>query len=438
MKKNIGQIAQKLKSCLSEERLTEMASQSNFVERFRQIHPAPLVLSLLRCFSTHNAHDIAGLYRSFVNDVHSKVAYSSFYDQLSKETCPIFIMEIYRQMGRQLYMDQRDKIPSVFEKFDDVLLQDGTSWGINQLLSEVFPGRFTKTSPAAIEMHTLYSLKKATYHGVAVAPDSQSEHDYIPDPTWLACFNKLFLLDAGYVNIPKLEKLGCAGGFYIVKAKVNCNPVIEEINSGSSWHQKKRVGKKLRARPLKRGKDYDFQVRMLASDRKIYPLRLVALWNPQSKEHVFFLTNLPPERVTFKDIGSLYRLRWQVELSYKELKSYTALKRFLTANDQMIVAFAFLSLIAMQLRRYLVFSAESLNPRVRLSFHKAAISASEFMPKFIACLLKGGEGLKDVLLEIFFYLGVVMKFSNPQRPSAFELCQLERKEKSALCQPLAA
>ena len=194
----------------------------------------------------------------------------------------------------------------------------------------------------------------------------------------------------------------------------------------------------MRECPLKKGSDYDFQVQMKGCDKKVYDLRLVLLWNPQTKEHVRFLPNLPAERVTLKEIGQLYRLRWQVELTYKELKSHTALVRFLTANEAIVLGFVLLSLIAMQLRRYVVLSAEQLNPASRLSLHKAAISAVEFMPSLIGCLLKAGNGLKQVLLEIFFYLESTMKFSNPHRRSAFEKCQLERNEKLALCQPSAA
>lgn len=406
--------------------------------RERKINPGELVLSLLRCFSTNQVHEIAGLHRSFIQDSQSKVSYSSFYAQLSKSSFEDFSIELYRHIYGTLYLEEHQRLAWLFEKWQDILLQDGSSWGIHACLSEIYPGRFTKTAPAAIEMHALYSLKRQGYVEMAIAADSISEHVFIPNPDEMNCSGKLFLLDAGYHNIPKLEKLGQVGGHYVVRARANSNPLIDILYGGSSWQQRQLVGKKLKDIPLKRGKDYDFRVTTRASDGQDYTLRLAAIWNRQDKEHVLFLTNIPVSIATLKDIGRLYRLRWQIELSFKELKSYTGLKRFLTANEHTVFGFAVLALCAMQIRRFIVLAAETLNPQVRLSLHKAAISAAEFMPQILRCLLRNSDGLKQVLLEIFYFLEATMTFSNPKRATAFELCVLEPQLNRSLSLDLAA
>ena len=104
-------------------------------------------------------------------------------------------------------------------------------------------------------------------------------------------------------------------------------------------------------------------------------------------------------RVSLEEVSQLYRLRWQVELSFKELKSFSGLKRFQTGNVDIIKGFIWMSLLSLQIRRYLVLSAEKLNPKLRLSIHKAAISAADFMPDFVACMLEGGKHLVENLIE---------------------------------------
>ena len=277
-------------------------------------------------------------------------------------------------------------------------------------------------SPAAIEIHATYSLVSMAYQNVVIAADTQSEHDFIPDGEP----GVLHIFDRGYVNLAKLETMGVVGGHYLVRSKENCNPMIRGIVGGSAYQKKHWSQKKLKQRKLKKGKDYDFQIEMKGSEGQTFSLRLVKLWNPKAKKHTGFLTNLSSEQVTCREIGNLYRLRWQIELSFKELKSYSGLKRFQTANEHIIEGFIVLSILVLHLRRYLVFCAESLKSSCRLSVHKAAISAHNFMPNFVKSMMGGCSNLKAVLVEIFCYLQANTRFSNPKRKNSFDAFDLEK------------
>ena len=393
-------------------------------------------------FASNQADSISSLHRSFIKYSGVNICYSSWHDQLAKLDFPELMGELYQHVMNELYVVQDYKIPEVFREFSDVLIQDGSSWAISDYLAEIFPGRFTETSPAAIEMHNTYSLLNHQYEEIAIAPDSMSEHKFIPSPDEVDLFNKLLLLDRGYVNLPKLNRINEALGFYIVRAKENCNPVITSINKQSAINQSIREGKKLKDVRIAQGKSYDFNITMTAGNQQRYNLRLVVLWNKKTKQHSSFLTNLPQEKVTLEAIGKLYRLRWQIELTYKELKSYTALKKFQTADENIIEGFVWTSLIAMQLRRFLVLSAEKEanemiqlnqnakpkienndenenNNTIRLSTHKAAINAPDFMYDLVKCAFDKLRNLKKVLRNIYDYLQNTMKLSNPHRPHAF-------------------
>ena len=162
----------------------------------------------------------------------------------------------------------------------------------------------------------------------------------------------------------------------------------------------------------------------MKSGGRDYDLRLVALWNPKSKSHSYFLTNLSADRVTLKEIGKLYRLRWQVELSFKELKSHTSLRKFLTSKEEIVEGFTWAALIAMQIRRIVVLSAENASGR-RMSLHKAAISAHDYMLDFTRCALSGFRRLEEVLKELFLFMAEAMRFSNPHRKNALQKCTLK-------------
>lgn len=415
-------MSQKLKSHFSKERIRQLAAETNFVKRYRSIKPEELFWSLVQSFSSHQVEQLADLHRAFAQDSGQNVSYSAFYDQLSKPAFFEFMTALYQEQVSQLYIEQYSKIPQVFSRFKDVRLHDGSSWAINSVLKELYPGRFTKVSPAAIEIHATYSLATMSYEKVVIAPDKQSEHDFIPDGE----AGVLHIFDRGYVNLAKLEAMGSIGGYYLVRSKENCNPVIRKVVAGSAYQNKCWSQKKFKQRKLKKGKDYDFQVEMKGSEGQVFSLRLVKLWNPKAKKHTGFLTNLSSEQVTCCEIGNLYRLRWQIELSFKELKSYSGLKRFQTANEHIIEGFIVLSILVLHLRRYLVFCAESLKPSCRLSVHKAAISAHNFMPNFVKSMMGGCSNLKAVLVEIFCYLQANTRFSNSKRKNSFDAFDLQK------------
>ncbi|WP_350608611.1 transposase, partial [Pseudoalteromonas sp. MER144-MNA-CIBAN-0113] len=60
--------------------------------------------------------------------------------------------------------------------------------------------------------------------------------------------------------------------------------------------------------------------------------RVVGYWSKKEKQYTFLVTNLSIDEFTATEIGKLYRLRWQVELLFKECKSYNNLRVFQTSN----------------------------------------------------------------------------------------------------------
>ena len=104
------------------------------------------------------------------------------------------------------------------------------------------------------------------------------------------------------------------------------------------------------------------------------------VWNPQTHRHVRFLTNVPVDYLSATALGNIYRLRWQVELYFKELKSFSGLGRMLTGSEIIIEGLVWASLLVCTLRRFLVLSAQWNH---RLSTHKAARSSASFFPDFL-------------------------------------------------------
>ena len=81
-------------------------------------------------------------------------------------------------------------------------------------------------------------------------------------------------------------------------------------------------------------------------------LRLLISWNRQTKEFCYLLTNLLAQRYPLDMIYRAYKWRWQVELLFKEWKSYANLHAFGTENPAIVEGLIWTAIAAAALKRF--------------------------------------------------------------------------------------
>ena len=133
-----------------------------------------------------------------------------------------------------------------------------------------------------------------------------------------------------------------------------------------------------------------------------------------------FVTNLPPERLTWKEAVVLSRARWQIELLFKLWKSHNQLARHrpgATALEAMAVLWA--KLIGVMLQHWLLLSAAW--PDDRRSLFKAARALREWIVALISVLDHHDQLLK-LVTKLQSNLAHVAKIqSRKKNPSHFQL-----------------
>ena len=93
-----------------------------------------------------------------------------------------------------------------------------------------------------------------------------------------------------------------------------------------------------------------------------------------TKEFQYLATNLPPERYSVYEVAKAYRLRWQVELLFKEWKSYANLHAFDTQNPAIVEGLIWAAIRATALKRFLAHTAQVV-AGVETSTRKVAMCA---------------------------------------------------------------
>jgi hypothetical protein len=85
--------------------------------------------------------------------------------------------------------------------------------------------------------------------------------------------------------------------------------------------------------------------------------RTVSLWIEEKHSRITLLTTLERRRFSAEKIGEIYRLRWQIEILFKEMKSHAGLGKWLTRKESLVRATIRSSVIATLLKRYLSHSS---------------------------------------------------------------------------------
>src|SRR5881409_1681736 len=257
-----------------------------------------------------------------------------------------------------------------FGEFRHIILQDGSSFAIHDGLREVFPGRFKAVKPAAVELHATMDLLCDAPTTVVLTPDTTNEQAFLPEPATLT--GSLLLADRGYIDLGYLHRVSQQGGFFIIRAKAGMNPQVVEAFREDGIRLRSLRNKPLKAIHAKLPKRH--RVELVVEwhvEEQPLRLRLLISWNRQTKEFCYLLSNLPATRYGLDMLYRAYKWRWQVELLFKEWKSYANLHAFDTANPAIVEGLIWAAIAAAVLKRFLAYMTQLL-AEVPMSTRKVA------------------------------------------------------------------
>jgi hypothetical protein len=408
-------MANKFQSVFDPSTLNHQGDQLEFCQRQRLITPCRFGLSVVASMASQQVQSIADLQRDFNALWDLEVSYKAFYNQLAKPSCSEFLRtSLCDILGKLTLKVLGFHEGAALSEFDQIVIQDGSSFAIHDALRQVFPGRFSAVKPAAVELHCTMDVLHDAPITIVLSPDTDSEQVYLPAPESLK--GSLFLADRGYLNLTYLSDVVHQGGFFVVRAKEALNPLVIDAYREDG-------------KPLKGCRERDFQaiVATLPKRQRVnlivewwvegqpFRLRLIVIWNKKTQCFIYLLTNLPEERYDIEKVCLIYKLRWQVELLFKQWKSYANLHAFDTTNEDIAEALIWASLAAAAVKRFLAHATEHLL-EVVISTHKAAMSRAYLLPELFRALCHGdGPWLRRAFEALIRYLGVNAKRAHPRR-----------------------
>ena len=384
----LSMVAGKFQWVFSEALLNACGKDVRFCRRERTITPFRLGLALTATCASQRVETLADFHRSFNALFDTTITYKAFYNQVAK---PRFA-DFARTMASRLIGDMTLKVLGftkgrAFAEFRHIVIQDGSSFAIHDALREVFPGRFKAVKPAAVELHATMDLLCDAPTTVVLTPDTTNEQTFLPEPATLK--DSLLLADRGYLDLGYLRRVQDEHGFFLIRAKAGMNPQVVAAFREDGTRLRALRNKPLQAihAKLPKRQRVELSVRWQVDGQPLC-LRLIVSWNGYHKAFGYLLTNLPAPRYTLEMICRAYKWRWQVELLFKEWKSYANLHAFDTENSAIVEGLIWTAIAAAALKRFLAHMTQ-LIMQVPMSTRKVAMCATHILGDVVKALKTG-------------------------------------------------
>jgi len=146
--------------------------------------------------------------------------------------------------------------------------------------------------------------------------------------------------------------------------------------------------------------------------KRVAGFRVVVL--PGSEKTMTRLcTNLPRTPFSLDLVSRLYRFRWQIELLFKEWKSYANLHKFDTGNEHIAAGLIWASLCAAVLKRFLAHAAQLVGGKP-ISTRRVAMCAGHIIDDIVTALF-ACLSIASAFREGIAFLLANARRSNPRR-----------------------
>lgn len=401
-----------LARALSIDDVNELGRVTGQSQRLRLVTPHRLFLSTVAALAAGKIESIADLLREFNhwNDV--TVAYKAFYNRLARPSFATFMRQMFARLVAQLSIQTLEpEGHAAVARFEDIVIQDGSSFALKNALCEVFSGRFTNIQPAAVEVHATYSGFSDEVSAVEIAADSEAERQFLPDPSALT--RRLLLADRGYPDITYFDAVREHGGSFLIRLSRSHNPWVRAAWVDGKYCEPRKPVRLAHfiAQNTNRRMDLDVEYQR---GKKVFGFRVVVL--PGREPSMTRLcTNLPRTVFSLALVSRLYRFRWQIELLFKEWKSYANLHKFNTANEHIAAGLIWASLCAAVLKRFLAHAAQLVGGK-SISTRRVAMCAGHIIDELVAALL-ACTSIAGVFRDGISFLLANARRANPKRDS---------------------
>jgi IS4 transposase len=338
--------------------LDRLADDAGLAQRRRKIQPHALFWTLVLGFGAGRERTIAGLRRAFEITTGVSLVPSAFYDRFTPALAKFMKAVVGHVLAR--VVEPSRQLGGMLASFRDVVVTDATVIRLHDLLKKAFPACRTNHTLAALKMHAVISVNGAGPRSIKITSERVHDGPVFQVGRWVK--DRLLVFDLAYFRFQLFSCIARNGGYFVVRLKKSADPVIVEANRKWRGASVPLVGRKV-SEVIERLKRETIDVVVeVAFKRRVYGgvrhtdrerFRLVGVRDPVTRTYHLYLTNIPADRLSPKDIAQTYAARWVIELFFRELKSRYRAEDMPSSKRQIVEALLYAALVTMVVSRTL-------------------------------------------------------------------------------------
>ena len=330
-----------LKKTINRKTVEELAHESNLIQRISSKIFGYDFLACMLIASLDPEHATLVKISDILHSLNkARIKPQSIMERLNKESATCFFKCVFEE----IFKNQLDSLlsavsPDLLKPFSKILIQDSSSFDLNETLSAFFKGSGGRASKATAKIDVIYDFKAKKYEHIKLTDHSEADQKLGLDVLNLLVPNSLVIRDLGYLRMDCIIKIDAMRSFFLSRFKNNTCVFLtrddtEQLDLADYLY-----------RNFKNVDVVDIDV--FITQNKV-PVRLIAYRVPpevsEKRRRIahaiakkqgrtltqknltlldfsLFLTNVPRHIWKPDIIGTIYRIRWQIELLFKSWKS---------------------------------------------------------------------------------------------------------------------
>ncbi len=338
-----GKVGEKISEVFNGTKLNDLAKKVGFVQRSTgRIEGEDFVQLMTTEILGEEAVSTEGLC-DILRQINPKADMTpqSLNERINKKESAAYMKEVFESAFRKNLEPVRSEIsPDMLSPFGRVFLEDSTQVRLHEKLADDFKGSGGSAGRSALKIDLIYEVKQDILQKILISGGSINDQSRAGAILPEIQENDLILRDLGYFTLKSLIGIGKKNAFYLSRLLKSVNVYFSDGDNAAPVNLPEYLDKKF-------GQLSVTELSVYLGEEKL-SCRLVAYRLPAevvrercgkaqstaqkkgrqlSKDYTnwlrfgFFVTNVSAEIWESEVVGTVYRLRWQIELTFKNWKS---------------------------------------------------------------------------------------------------------------------
>lgn len=365
--KKINDLQNILESIFGRNTLEELAKTVGFIKRQGKLSAFAFVFVVCFGFLGYGAVSLESLVNSLGLHFNIKITAKALSFRINSKFSVILMRTLLKKLkSTQLRTKFSNEISLIFSMFSALIIEDSSSVSLKNTLSEHFKGCGGDASAAAFKLDFIYDFLHSTICALTVRHGNKADQGYSKTIWKYLKKGGLVIRDLGYFTVDSLKLIERRKAYYLSRLSITTNIYLNKTDNvplnlksflksqkkksiffrtvyiGESRFPSQLVGEVVPPSVIeKRFKRYKKEMR-----RKQRPIS--DYWKFFSGFSLF-ITNIPEEVFPRGAIIELYKIRWQIELVFKNFKSNLEIDVFEGTNANRIECLIYAKLISIVL-----------------------------------------------------------------------------------------